>query len=212
MNTKESTPDEPTKPWREENGVIYFSVTSDGTTGKEWIKRLKRKRFGVTKEARMLLLSPNFKPTSGVTTEIAVLKGTLFEGEIRTTGQIRAEAKRRNLTEPNAEVACLIREKFTDKEIEAMGLWYIVAMHVPIEGPDNLPYLLRANRSVHGSFLLVGRGMLFDGWRKEGGFAFSIPQVQSSTPTSPRGFFIKVAVVDRVCLCSRSKTRSVDIL
>ena len=30
----------PTRSWREEDGVIYFSVTSDGTTGEDWITRL----------------------------------------------------------------------------------------------------------------------------------------------------------------------------
>lgn len=29
--------------WREEDGVFYFSVTSDGTTGPEWIERFKSK-------------------------------------------------------------------------------------------------------------------------------------------------------------------------
>src|SRR3989344_4861228 len=27
--------------WREKDGVIYFSVTSDGTTGEDWITRLE---------------------------------------------------------------------------------------------------------------------------------------------------------------------------
>ena len=33
----ELTVSEPIRSWREEDGVIYFSVTSDGTTGEEWI-------------------------------------------------------------------------------------------------------------------------------------------------------------------------------
>src|SRR3989338_4837086 len=99
---------EPTRSWREEDGVIYFSVTSDGTT------------------------------------EVAVLKGMLFEDNDRITKKIRAEADKRKLSKPNAELACLIREKFTDKEIEAMGLWYIVAMHEPINDSDGDPFLLNA--------------------------------------------------------------------
>ncbi len=176
MNT-EGFASAPTRSWREENGAIYFSVTSDGTTGKGWITRLVGKGFGVGDCAISVLLSPDFKPTNGVTTEIAVLKGTLFKGQIRTTKEIRTEAEKRKLAKPNAEVACLIREKFTDKEIEAMGLWYIAAMHEPIKDSDSVPYLLRANRSRFGSWLHTGRGYHFDGWRREGGFAFSVSQI-----------------------------------
>lgn len=64
--------------WREEDNVIYFSVTCDGTTGEDWIKRLEGKGFHVGDYAKQVLRSPDFKPTSGVTTEVAVLKGVLF--------------------------------------------------------------------------------------------------------------------------------------
>ena len=127
---------EPARSWREEDGVIYFSVTSDGTSGEDWITRLESKGFHVGDYAKQVLRSPDFKPTNGVTTEVAVLKGMLFEDNDRITKKIRAEADKRKLLKPNAELACLIREKFTDKEIEAMGLWYIVAMHEPINDSD----------------------------------------------------------------------------
>src|SRR3989338_9939901 len=123
---------EPTRSWREEDGVIYFSVESDGTTGEDWIKRLEGNCFRVGGYAKQPLRTPSFKPTSGMTTEVAVLKGMLFEDQSRITKKIRAEADKRKLGKPNAELACLISEKFTDKEIESMGLWNIVAMHEPI--------------------------------------------------------------------------------
>src|SRR3989338_6914714 len=59
---------EPTRSWREEDGVIYFSVTSDGTTGEDWITRLESKGFRVGDYAKQVRRSPDFKPTSGVTT------------------------------------------------------------------------------------------------------------------------------------------------
>ncbi|MEX1120240.1 MAG: hypothetical protein WEB94_00595 [Candidatus Paceibacterota bacterium] len=122
----------PVRSWREEDDVIYFSVTSDGTTGEDWIKRLKGNGFRVGDYAKQVLRSPDFKPTSGVTTEVAVLKGMLFEDNVRITKKIRAEADKRKLGKPEPELACLIRLKFTDKEIEAMGLIWIFAMHEPI--------------------------------------------------------------------------------
>src|SRR3989344_4056544 len=64
----------PSHSWREEDGVIYFSVTSDGMSGGEWIKRLESKGFRVGDYAKNVLRSKDFKPTEGVVTEVAVLK------------------------------------------------------------------------------------------------------------------------------------------
>ena len=163
--------------WREQDGVIYFSVTSDGKTGEEWIKHLEDKGFRIGDYAKSMLRSKDFKPTKGVTYEIAVLKGTLFEDNDRITSKIRAEADKRKLTKPNAEVACLIREMFSDKELEAMGLWWIVAMHEPIKDSDGDPRLLLADRSDDGRRLFACYGSPGHGWSRGNGFAFVVSQV-----------------------------------
>lgn len=160
--------------WQEQNGVIYFSVTSDGTTGPEWIERLEKEGFRVGDYAKDLLRSDDFKPTSGVTTEVAVLKGMLFSDNDRITNKIRAEADKRKLTEPNAEVACLIREMFTDEEIEAMGLIWIVAMHEPIKDSDGDLNLLNVYRLDEGHGLHAFCGRPDDGWDRDSGFAFAV--------------------------------------
>jgi hypothetical protein len=170
---------ESTRSWREEDGVIYFSVTSDGTTGKDWIKRLEGNGFRVGDYAKQVLCSPDFKPTSGVTTEVAVLKGMLFEDNDRVTKNIRAESDKRKFEKPNAELACLIREKFTDKEIEAMGLCWIVAMHEPIKGSDGDPSLLCADRHGGGRWLDASRAYPDNRWDRGHGFAFAASQVSS---------------------------------
>jgi hypothetical protein len=170
-----NTVSEPTRSWREQDGVIYFSVTSDGTTGEDWIKRLKSNGFRVGVNAKQILRSPDFKPTSGVTTEVAVLKGILFENQSRFTKKICTEADDRNLSEPNAELACLIREMFTDKEIEAMGLDWIVVMHKSISGSGSGPSLLEVGRDGVGRWLSAcdyrGPG---GRWGRYGGFAFAV--------------------------------------
>ncbi len=170
---------EPIRSWREEDGVIYFSVTSDGTTGEDWIKRLEGNGFRVGDYAKQVLRSPDFKPTSGVTTEVAVLKGMLFEDNDRITKKIRAEADKRKLSKPNAELACLIREKFTDKEIEQMGLWYIVAMHEPVSDSVGDPRLLHADRGDVGRWLSAYGVRPGSGWDRDYGFAFAVSQVSS---------------------------------
>lgn len=165
---------EPARSWREEDGVIYFSVTSDGTTGEDWITRLKSNGFRVGDYAKQVLRSPRFVPTKGLTTEVAVLKGMLFEDNDRITKKIRAEADKRKLLKPNAELACLICEKFTDAEIEMMGLWRIVAMHEPIMDSGGEPYLLDANRDGGGRRLGACRGRPLGEWYRFSGFAFAV--------------------------------------
>jgi len=186
VNSGEWVVTKPTRPWREEDDIIYFSVTSDGTTGGEWITRLEGKGFRVSDYAKQVLRSPDFKPTNGITTKVAVLKGTLFSDESRrTTKNIRAEADKRKFTKPNAEVTCLIREKFTDKEIEVMGLWYIVAMNNPIKDSDGDLNLLSAGRDDDGHWLDTAFGAPGYWWGRGGGFAFSVPQESSASAPQP---------------------------
>ena len=168
-----------TRSWREEDGVIYLSVTSDGATGKDWITRLEGNGFRVGDHAKQVLLSPDFKPTNGVTTEVAVLKGTLFEDNDRITKKIRAKAGKRKLSKPNAEVVCLIREKFTDEEIKARGLWYIVAMHEPINDSGGGPRLLSTNRIHDGRGLDAYYGRSDSRWGRGDGFAFAVSSSQN---------------------------------
>lgn len=135
-------PEKPKK-WRDINKVIYFEVTSDGTTGPEWIKRLEKEAFKLSQGVKDLLLSEDFKATSGITYEIAVLKGSIFSEGYRTLMNIRTEAERRNFITPNPEVACLIREMFLDEEVKAMDLFWIFTMHKPIKDSDgNLSILI----------------------------------------------------------------------
>jgi hypothetical protein len=173
----ELTATEPTRKWFEKEGVIYFSVTSDGTTGEEWIKRLEDKGFRVVDYTKSVLRSPDFKPTNGVTTEVALLKGMLFKDSNRITKEIRAKAADRKLETPNAEIACLIREQFTDEEIKAMGLTWIVVMHEPIKDSEGDPDLLCMGGYDDGRCLYVYYDKPHASLNREGGFAFAVSQV-----------------------------------
>lgn len=171
---------EPEKKWREENNVIYFSVTSDGATGEEWITRLESKGFRIDGYAKSVLRSKDFKPTSGVTTEIAVLKGEIFSENERITKKIRSKASELGFSIPNAEIACLIRENFSDEKIEAMVLYWIVVMHEPIKDSDGDPLLLSVFRGGGGSWLSAGYGVSDSEWGRGDGFAFVARQVSGS--------------------------------
>ena len=163
--------------WREEDGVIYFTVTSNGKTGEEWIIHLESLGFRISDYAKQLLRSGEFKLTNGVTYEIAVLKGSLFSDSDRITKKIRVEAGRRKLTKPNAEVACLIRENFSDEELEVMGLYWIVTMHDPIKDSGGDPVLLSADRYDDGRWLDAYYDEPDSRWDRNYGFAFVASQV-----------------------------------
>lgn len=164
--------------WREQDGVIYFTVTSNGMTGSQWIEYFEKRGIQLSKWAKDVLLSSDFKPTNGVTTEIAVLKGMLFTDSNRITSKIRAEADKRKLTKPNAELGCLIRDMFTDEEIGVMGLKWIVAFHEPIKDSDGNQNLLGASRNGDGRWLNAYCGSPDDYWNRDYGFAF-VSQVSS---------------------------------
>lgn len=180
INSREWIVSEVIRSWHEQDGVIDLgTVTSDGTTGPKWIKRLEKKGFRVSNWAKSVLNSKDFKPTNGVTSHIMVLKGKLWKDSDRITSNIRAEADKSKFEKPNAEVACLIREKFSDEEIAAMGLWWIVAMHDPIKDSDGGPYLLDARRYAGGRWLHAAYDHPVNSWDGDNGFAFVAPQVST---------------------------------
>ena len=117
--------------WTEKDN-ISFSVTSDGASGEEWISRLEKKGLLVGDYAKTLLRSKGFIPTSGITYNLILLRGKISLKNYKIA--------HRNFEEPNPEVICLIRDKFSDKELEAMGLYFIIEMNdladYSIEDPD----------------------------------------------------------------------------
>ncbi len=165
--------------WREHEGVVYFSVTSDGTTGTEWIARLEKKGLLVGDYAKQVLLSSDFKPTTGLTIEVGVLKGILFKKRQCLIENISKVAFDRNFKIPHAEIACLIREKFTDDDMQAMGFVWIVTMHEPIKDSVDDWSLLISGRLNEGDWLStcfedINQNIPFDG-----GFAFVVSCTKS---------------------------------
>lgn len=164
----------PEKKWCEKDGVIYFKVISDGTTGEKWITRLEEKGFKLSDYAKELLLSRNFKSTTGIVYTIAVLKGNRFANDNRATKEIRSRAENRKFVTPNPEVACLIRYMFTDDEIKSMGLSWIVTFHKPIQDSDGGLGFLSTNNNNGGSWLNANYDHSDGGWCSGFGFAFEV--------------------------------------
>lgn len=160
--------------WIEIDGIIYFTLISNGKTGEEWITHLEGKGLPVGNYAKSILRHESFKSTkAGTVHNVAVIKGELFSNNDRITKNIRAYAKNQKMTNLSAEVACLIYDNFTDKEVEGMGLVWIITMHDPIID-------LGGGLSILGMDYCVNyRIDAFDNnpdnkWDCDGGFAFAI--------------------------------------
>lgn len=167
--------------------AIYLSVKSDGTTGPDWEKWFDKNNYDLSLNERFILNSSDFKPTKkGTIHNIAVLKGMFFEEGGRITKNIRAAAyagtyagtfiQNQKLFDPNAEVACLIREKLSDEEIKAKGLSRIVVMHEPIKNSVGFPWLLCADCGNGGCSLNAWSGRPDFMWHRGDGFAFAVSQ------------------------------------
>lgn len=163
---------EPARAWTEENGVISFDVTSDGTTGPEWITRLEGKGLLVEDRAKSMLRSEDFKPTSGVTTKVKVIKVSNPDG-VRFTRDACRKAARLGFVKPNAEVVCLIRELFTNQNLEQMGLTCIFVVHEPIKDSSGTLSLLQTRRSGRGGLLDAHCVKSGDLWTYGDSFAFA---------------------------------------
>lgn len=149
------------KEYREENGIIYFDLTSDGTTGKEWITRLGKWPYHVSWTAGAILESHDFKPTSGETTTIAIVKERFlrdesmpFQGHEQILEKTSVLAHERQFIAPNAEIGCLMRETFYDWELGHMGLEFVMIMHEPVH------FMNHKNRLLPGSDHVLSVGVL----------------------------------------------------
>jgi hypothetical protein len=165
----------------DDEGNIHFTLTSNGFTREQWEQHLECRGWRIGDYARQVLRRATKAPTNGVTYNIVVRPGKKISDSDRITKKIRAAADKKGWVKPHWEVACLIRDTFTDEQLEQMGLWYIVTMHEPIKDSDGGPSLLDSSRYDGGRWLRANYGGPGDDWNDDGGFAFAVPQVGSQT-------------------------------
>jgi len=175
----------------EKQSIIYFSVDYDGMTINERIKFLEDKGFDLNPLLRSVLYSTHFNHDFVGTTNIALIKWTLFNDKGRTTRNIREHAGLNGFGKLNPAVAFFIRNQINDTLIREMCLDSIVVMHEPIEDLNREPSVLSINRSVpiihdRDRFIDKGNecllGLKSDNpekkWGEMIGFAFAASQAQ----------------------------------
>jgi hypothetical protein len=164
--------------WHIRDGVIYITLpASEGVTGPQWIERLKG--FNLSSEAIGLLKSNDFKPTTGVVHKLAILTAKFWKHEKRITRMVRSEGQNRGWHELNPEAICILRESFTDADLEQMGFWWIAGVHELI-GVDGGPHFLCADRHSVSRWLSTRWARPGSGWGDDGAFAWSLSQENQS--------------------------------
>lgn len=164
--------------WTEKGSIIHVTFISNGWSGPEWKEHFKKKGVQLSPNALEILDSTEFKASkAGTVRQVALLKGELFNESDRITSKIRAKAAELKLKTLDMEVICLIRDTFSNAEINKMGFLWIVGMHDSVE-IDGALYLLTA--VAYG--VVPGLEALYDRpdfrWSREGGFAFAVQQVE----------------------------------
>jgi len=158
--------------WR---APMILGVTSNGRTGRQFFASLEDQGYRVSDYAMELLRSPEFVPTSSKLYKIIVIMPDEFKDEERTNTNIRAKAESYRCIDPPAELAPLLREVFSDEDIEAMGLFSLIVMHKPIHGDRGRSGLLGIDRHTMGRYLYSFISRSDHKCSREEGFVFLAP-------------------------------------
>ncbi len=162
--------------WVEENGIIRTSVISDGTTGKQWFELFESRNIIICNETKHTLLSSRFVPTTGVRTEIAIFRSALLPFGERYTISAHEMGLMKGLAIPEIEATFLLRVKFPNKVLKAMGLKWIAVMHTPVPSFENNPISLTVDCYKDDEEWIYSHGARdYDSWEEDGGFAYEIP-------------------------------------
>jgi hypothetical protein len=156
-------------------------ITSDLISGVQFISDLEKKGLKIGSYAEQILKTKEFNAsvTKGVTYYPGVIKGEEFSDGERTTENIRKEAIKRGGITPPAELSPLLRLNFSDAEIKALGLLYLIPMHEPINDSAGYPSFLGLYVLDFYNQFDAFRGYPTYKWHRETGFVFLFPQVST---------------------------------
>jgi hypothetical protein len=165
--------DQPNPPWIvDDEGNIHFILISNGLRPQQWEKHLERRGRRITDWANQMLARANGASTKDVVYHVVVRPGKLIVDSERVTNKLRAYAAAKNWLTPHWEVACLIRDRFSDDQLRQMGLVSIITMHEPIRDESEVSFLLNANPHDIGGWLDACYDGSSNKWGDKGGFAF----------------------------------------
>lgn len=160
---------------------IEFTVRGKGLTAAAWISALESTGHKIGDWARNALNQPDYdakhRLEAGKEYKIVLVRGTeITKDSDRTTKNLKAISSKefgdQSVTGLKAELALLIRMKFSNAELQQMGLYYIAVLHDPIVDSDGDPFVLYSDRSDDESWVDAGYGRPGSHWYGSSAFAF----------------------------------------
>lgn len=155
-----------------------MKLTTNGLTGKQWLVRLKKNKYNISKWAEQIIGSPDFDAArlpKGTELNIEFVKVADLGKTYATAQELRDYAKGKGWRVPSPEVSLLIRESVSDEEMEKMDIWYIAGLHDPIKDAGGSPGVLYARRNGDGRWVYANWGKPESYWSAGGSFAFVVP-------------------------------------
>ena len=170
--------------WETKGDLIYITLPpSEGVTGLQWIEYFAENDTRLSDDAQTALRSPDFKPTvPDFVHKIVALRATFWKKDSeRTTKAIQAEGVSRKWLETHAEAVCIFRKCFSNKQLEKMGLLWMVGIHKKIEVHGRPHFLgVGVGRGGVGGWLGTDYASPVNEWRGGGAFFWSLPQENQS--------------------------------
>ena len=160
---------------------IEFTVRGTGLTAAAWISTLESTGHKIGDWARNALNQPDYdakhRLEAGKEYKIVLVRGTeITKDSDRTTKNLKAIAVKEfgesSVSGLKAELALLIRMKFSNAELQQMGLYYIAVLHDPIVDSGGDPNVLYSLRNDGKSWVGADCGGPGNDWLDDGAFAF----------------------------------------
>ena len=159
----------------EKDGIIYFSIFSEGLTAEQWLEYFEKNAMTISSAVKNILLSMRFKPTIGEK-YFAIIKPNNFTDETRTLENIKTLAQTKRFRKLNAETICLLREALSDHDLENFGLKEVIVMRTGygVNGNRRLAQICRkdAKRNSNCSINTTNGNEGRTPFGSEKGFAF----------------------------------------
>lgn len=129
--------------WSEQDDVIYVPLELTGATGKDLLDMMLARKIEMETSIQNLFLSEDFTPSKPRRFNLAIMKGTIFEGLGGGFESTREEAMQRLFQTAELEMVARYLLNFTNQEILKMGFGCIVFMTEKFISPtEKIPYLL----------------------------------------------------------------------
>ena len=170
--------EKPIPRWIKKERVIYFTAPflTNGWSREEWKTKFREGGYRLSDWTEKLIDSSDFVLSeAGIDLWAAIIPGEYFSDGDRVTRNIHTEAERLGLTTPLVELIFLIRLNFSNEEIRAMGLYWLIGMHNPITNSDGRPILLGADANGGDPWLRSSYDRPGGRWGAKDGFVFGAP-------------------------------------